>query len=358
MQQHEKSRGWELFLEEAEKGQIPLTHTGSGIKTILLVLVFLILVPRLENNPLSDYFFGFEELENNLHPALQRRLLLFLRETALRKKCKFFLTTHSNVAIDLFANDEAAQILHVTHNREQASVKRVTTYVESKGILDDLAVRASDLLQANSIIWVEGPSDRLYFNRWVRIWSEGNLREGAHYQCVFYGGRLLAHLSAKDPNDDAEDLVKILRVNRNAIVLVDSDKREEGQEINQTKKRILEEVRSSEGMAWVTKGKEVENYIPHQTLTSFLEKQGVPPLGQYQDFADYLNGIEEGKGDKFLRNKVLFAEQIYPHISKEGIDGTLDLAEQVRAACECIRRWNGLPENNIVPLQPHLQVLA
>ena len=50
-----------------------VSHTGSGIKTILLVLVFLYLVPRIERRTLADYVFGFEELENNLHPALQRR---------------------------------------------------------------------------------------------------------------------------------------------------------------------------------------------------------------------------------------------------------------------------------------------
>ena len=33
-------------------------------------------------------------------------------------------------------------------------------------MLNDLDVRASDLLQSNGIIWVEGPSDRIYIKRW------------------------------------------------------------------------------------------------------------------------------------------------------------------------------------------------
>lgn len=35
--------------------------------------------------------------------------------------------------------------------------------------LDDLGVKASDLLQANGIIWVEGPSDRAYIHLKIRV---------------------------------------------------------------------------------------------------------------------------------------------------------------------------------------------
>lgn len=98
------NKEWELFLKEASKGAIALSHTGSGLKTILLVLVFLHLVPHSEHSSLGNFLFGFEELENNLHPSLQRRLLLYLRAKAVERGCTFFVTTHSNVAIDLFAN--------------------------------------------------------------------------------------------------------------------------------------------------------------------------------------------------------------------------------------------------------------
>lgn len=332
---------WEVYLEEAEKVRVPLSHTGSGLKTILLVLAFLHLIPRIESKPLSTYLFGFEELENNLHPALQRRLLLYLRKTAMEKGCAFFLTTHSNVAIDLFANDDKAQILHITHNRKCASVKRVTTYVENKGILDDLDVRASDLLQANGIVWLEGPSDKLYFNRWIELFSEGKLKEGAHYQCVFYGGRLLAHLSASDPDVNPDDAVKILRVNRNAILLVDSDMKKKADSINSTKQRMISETEAFGGMAWLTAGKEIENYIPHNTIASLYGNHNLPPLRRYQDMSSYLDRIKSGEGKKFLRNKVLFAEQVCQHLSKEDVINKLDLGKQIIKACDFICRWNG-----------------
>jgi len=219
---------WEIYLEEKGKGSIPLSRTGSGLKTILLVLIILHLIPHIEKKQLSEYIFCLEELENNLHPALQRRLLIYLRDIALKENCTFFLATHSNVAIDLFSHDKHAQIIHVTHDGEKAEAKAVKTYIEQKGVLDDLDIRASDLLQSNGIVWVEGPSDRLYFNRWIELLTDGELREGTHYQCVLYGGRLLAHLTADEPREVTGEWIEILRVNRNAIMIIDSDKRSKG----------------------------------------------------------------------------------------------------------------------------------
>lgn len=339
VQQLEDER-WELYLEEAEKGTVPLSHTGSGIKTMLLVLAFLHLVPYVEDKPLSSYLFGFEELENNLHPALQRRLLLYLRRVAVERKCTFFLTTHSNITIDLFANDNSSQIIHVTHDQQQAFVRTVTTYVDNKGILDDLDVRASDLLQSNGVVWVEGPSDRLYFNRWIDVFSEGELREGTHYQCVFYGGRLLAHLSASDPDVDEEEAVKVLRVNRNALIIIDSDRRKPRQQINGTKRRIISEIEEVGDMAWVTAGKEVENYIPANALKSLYNTDDLPPLDQYVNFSDYLETVKSGEGARFLRNKVLFAERVIPHFTRSDLEEVLDLKKQMNKACKRINDWN------------------
>lgn len=336
---------WEVYLEEAEKGRVPLSHTGSGLKTILLVLSSLYLVPHLENKSLDGYLFGFEELENNLHPALQRRLLLFLRKIAIKEGCRFFLTTHSNVAIDLFANDDKAQIIHVTHDRHQASVRSVTTYVDNKGILDDLDVRASDLLQSNGVVWLEGPSDRVYFNRWVELYSGGEIREGAHYQCVFDGGRLLAHLSADDPYVDEDEAVKILRVNRNAIVIIDSDRRKPRQKINATKRRIISEIEQVGGMAWVTAGKEVENYVPVCALQRLFPTSDIPPLKQYADIRDCLNAAKAGDGDRFERSKVLFAKKVVPHIDRDGLKSVLDLERKIATAYMHIVGWNGANPN-------------
>jgi putative ATP-dependent endonuclease of OLD family len=332
---------WEVHLEEPVKGRIPLTHTGSGFKTVLLVLVLLYLVPHFENKKVGDYVFALEELENNLHPALQRRLLSYLRAFALKHGCTIFLTTHSNVIIDMFSRDKEAQIVHVTHNGQEASVRAVKTYIEKGAVLDDLDVRASDLLQSNCVVWVEGPSDRLYFNRWIELWTGGELKEGTHYQCMYYGGRLLAHLSADDPEHDAGDGIALLRLNRNAIMLMDSDKKKSADDINATKSRIVAEVNNMGGVSWVTQGREVENYIPSKAVAEIYAKPELKSLGQFEDVAAYLNeNIEVGEGERFERRKPEFAARIRQVLTKDDLSETLDLSAKLNEVCAKIREWN------------------
>lgn len=333
---------WEIYLEEEEKGRIALSESGSGLQTILLVLIFLHLVPAKESKNLDRYCFAFEELENNVHPALQRRLFFYLRDVALRHNTHFFITTHSNVVIDLFSSDPEAQIIHTTHDGKKATASRVEAYVQRKGILDDLDVRASDLLQSNGVVWVEGPSDRLYFNRWIEIWSDGELREGAHYQCVFYGGRLLAHLTANVPEEQRNELIKILLVNRNVMIMIDSDKKNRASRLNNTKKRIRQEIEKIGAICWITKGREVENYIPKAAIAELYNMNSVRQVDKYQSFNDYLDHIKKGEGKKFLSNKVLFAERVCSHLTKENIKPVLDLEDRLNKVCKRIKVWNGV----------------
>lgn len=143
---------WQIYLSEKDKTLVPLINSGSGLKTILLVLLNIHVAPIIDKKPLKNYIFAFEELENNLHPALLRNLLKYLYTTHKENGCLFFLTTHSNVTIDVFSKNEDAQIIHVTHDRKNAQCDTATTYIHNKGILDDLDVRASDLLQSNCVV--------------------------------------------------------------------------------------------------------------------------------------------------------------------------------------------------------------
>lgn len=125
---------WEIYVEENDKGRIALSNCGSGLKTIFLVVAAIEIVPYFTKRKLGDFVFAFEELENNLHPALQRRLLNFIRRRAVEERFTVFLTTHSSAVIDLFSNDGIAQIIHVRHDQESATASPVTTYVEHQGV--------------------------------------------------------------------------------------------------------------------------------------------------------------------------------------------------------------------------------
>ena len=204
----EKSDGtkghWEIYLREDKKGLIPLSKSGSGLKTILLVLLNLLVVPKAkieENRNKSDFVFAFEELENNLHPALLRRLFQYIEKYAINENAHIFLTTHSSTALDFFSLSNNAQIIHVLHDGESARTTTVSAHFDRLRVVYELGAKPSDLLQANGIVWVEGPSDRIYLNRWIDLYSKGRFQEGRDYQCAFYGGALLARTQFKAPEE-------------------------------------------------------------------------------------------------------------------------------------------------------------
>lgn len=332
---------WEVVLREDPKGYIPISMSSSGLKTILLVLSHLYITAK--NISLSKCIFGFEELENNLHPALQRRMFIYLRRFAEANECHFVITTHSSVVIDLFAEDPAAQIVHVTHDGEQATATPVLTYSSRTGVLDDLDVRASDLLQANGIIWVEGPTDMLYVNQWIKVWTEGRLngplREGRDYQCVFYGGALIAHPTAEEPSL-VSHAVEVLRVNRNAAILIDSDRKEEGAGLKPSAERMTQEVTDVGGYAWTTEGREVEHYIPASVYATLFGGQSRGPT-TFKTISDYLSPRRSVDGENFKGNKVGFAQRVVPLLSKEALlESGSDLPERLEQLIAHVDRWN------------------
>lgn len=334
-------KGWEIFLKERSKGRIPVSQSGSGLKTIILVLIHVHLLPQVDNKPLDHTVFAFEELENNLHPSLLRRLLLYLARKQEELGCSFVLTTHSGVMIDWFSRREDAQIIHVAHDGENAVCRNSASYMDNKRILDDLDIRASDILQSNGIVWVEGPSDRIYLKRWIEIWSDGQLQEGTHYQCMPYGGRLLNHFEGLPP-DEVKKGIAILGINRNAAVVIDSDKKRVGKsrriysKISDTKCRIQDEVESVGGFVWITEGKEIENYIPVEVLRRYLDRPRLKPVEKLTPIFE-IDGLK-----KFKKPKAELAIALGPLFEKKSLGRTLDLAKRLDGLCATIRRWNAI----------------
>lgn len=341
---------WEVFLGEEKKGLISLSRSGSGLKTVILVLLNLLVIPEIEKKPRNTFVFAFEELENNVHPALLRRLFQYLEAYAVRENSSIFLTTHSSVALDLFGLSKNAQIIHVTHDGESAKAQTVSAHFDHLGVISELGAKPSDLLQANGIIWVEGPSDCIYLNRWIELYGEGRFQEGRDYQCAFYGGSLLARTQFTSPEDAEAELVNLFRVNPNIIVVCDGDRTAatgEGSRIKARVQRIEAEVRSIPGAhIWITEAKEIESYLPGPVLGKVFELENIPDPGQYEVFFPSEDAKKEGTSfvESHLKRKGVekmdLAVQAAPHMTKELMELRFDLAEQMGLIIEKIRSWN------------------
>ncbi len=327
---------WEIFLEEEHKGEIKLSDCGSGIKTIIFVMVMLYVVPKFREE--NKFIFSFEELENNLHPSLERKLLAHIRDYIENNPDNLlFITTHSNVAIDMFSNNENAQIYRAYNDGKASFIEKAENWNDHNNLLNDLGVRASDVLQSNCIVWLEGPSDRIYFNKWVELFNDGEkLEEGLHYQCVFYGGAILSHYSAEiNPEDD--NFIQMLRINRNAIVMMDSDKSKEADPLKGRVERILQEANNSDStLTWVTDGREIENYLPNHILSKYFVKKVT--IGKFNSFANKFKSLKDV--DSF--DKVKFASKIssLDSYTRSILEDHLNLKEKMDSVIEHIRKCN------------------
>lgn len=340
VQEHD-NQSWEIFLEQSSKGSISLSNSGSGLKTVLLTVAALQGLSELNKGNLSRHIFLLEELENNLHPAMQRRLLAFVDKFINDNDAMAFVTTHSGAVIDMFSRSENAQIIHVVADGEDSAHALVAnTHISRMGIMDDLDIRASDVLQSNGVVWVEGPSDRIYFNRWMELISEGKLVEGVHYQCVFYGGRLLSHLTG-DP-DSSTGGVQILRVARNAMILMDSDRASRDDEINDTKKRLASEIQGVGGLVWISDGREIENYLTPGVFAR-LDPRLSGGIGRYDEIEAFLSGnLESSEARRLIRSKSAFSEIAAALVQRDDIILGSPLEQMLLAARAEIAKWNGM----------------
>jgi hypothetical protein len=286
-----------------------------------------------------------EEPETHLHPTLIRYLMNTLINIARTENKQLFISTHSAALINIAAKDKLKIF--------QSYGTHIDCKPDLGAVLNRMGYMASDILQAKCVIWVEGPSDRSYLNYWIKGIAP-ELLEGTHYSVMFYGGRLLSHLTAEDDDDhNLSDLISLTNLNRHSAILLDSDKDSPNKRINTTKKRIISEFSpSKERYAWVTKGREVENYLDMDKLEAIV-KEVHPSAAKITEKSTWANLLEYKKPrarKSRTANKVKVATH---YVASHAQDySVLDLKLRIQELCEFIKRWNPghTPNAVVVPV--------
>lgn len=310
--------------------RLPLESYGTGVHELIILAIAV--------HSRDDSMFCIEEPEIHLHPRLQKEFLKFLISST---KNKYVLTTHSNA---LLSPSNDVQVTHLWMEDGATRGRAVDTSAKALAVLADLGVQASDLLQANSVVWVEGPSDRIYINHCLQLLAP-ELQEHVDYSIMFYGGSLLSHVSMeRDAELTPDQLVALLRINQNSIIVIDSDREEQTDKINATKARIRRECENNDLLCWITWGREIENYLPATSIIAAYEEITGMPLTElsFHRFDRLEDSLDEAYGEKWRSSwsysdaKPAKARCIVEHITEADIRG--ELAKSLRKLVRAIGR--------------------
>lgn len=247
---------------------------GDGIQQIILLL-FPIYTAR------SNTWVFIEEPETHLHPGLQRIFIetLLKDEFLISKNLTYFFTTHSNHFLDVAIDSKKIGIYQFQKKNNKNFILKKAVKL-NKDILDLLGVNTSSVILANSSVWVEGPTDRRYLSKFLKLYIEQKnldyLKEDIDFAFLEYGGNLIEHYLFDDNFDedisDSEVREKIKSFSlSNKIYLLSDNDNVDNRTAKGKRRKKFETIENINFKYRNTNVVEIENLLPPQVLKIFLQ---------------------------------------------------------------------------------------
>ncbi len=220
-----------------------------------------------------------EEPDCHMHPALQRAVIAEMARIVWSKGLQVFLSTHAMSFQSRFLWNASAPSLDVKFF--EAGAHELHTGIDERRMLDMLGISGGEYGVSNGIIWVEGPSDRIYIKHWLALHcahiGAPLPLEHRDYSFAFHGGAVLAHLGAHGSTTQRLDLS---RLNRNFVVLMDRDD-DIGDDIapekvNAAKQAMLDDIRilnSPSCVGLLTPGYTIESSLPKEFRSTYFKEE-------------------------------------------------------------------------------------
>ena len=130
----------------------PLSECGTGIGQVLAILYAVLASP-------APRTIIIDEPQSYLHPGAAKKLIEILKEFPQHQ---YFIATHS-AEIIAAANPSTIVKLRLEDGETKASMMNAGDIKEQRSLLAELGVSLSDVFGADSILWVEGPTEEQCF---------------------------------------------------------------------------------------------------------------------------------------------------------------------------------------------------
>jgi len=261
---------------DGEKDSRDLYHLGDGIQAII-ILMYKIFVAEA-----NSYIF-IDEPEINLHPGMQRLFLeqIISNPDLTKKNLTYYISTHSNHFLDLTLEKDNISIYSFYSKVDDEGKKKLIIKNVNAGdnsILKNIGVNNSSVFMANSSIWVEGISDRIYVRAFLRSYckhiGKKYPKEDIDFAFFEYAGTNLDHYLFDDiEEDEQEKIIKdinAMSLSNRIFLLADSD----NVRVDSKKgKRLakLENIQSKNFIPEIIRThREIENFLPNNIWENIL----------------------------------------------------------------------------------------
>ena len=247
----DKAVSIDIFAKDNSGTEKTLDKRGSGIRRLLMVAFFQYLAEKRYENR-TNFIFGIEEPENNLHPGLQRELTHSFRQL-VDVGYQIIITSHSPV----FAG--ASPLEDLTLVVREGSVAKSIQYPElnTSEIAEELGVEPADQITGyNACVFVEGQDDIMFWKIVAsKLKEEGYI--GANFEDIKIGFIPVGGSNLKC----WIDIRAMKRLNRRFGVVVDSDRKSQTDNIPQKKLNWKNQCERDDGTFFILRKREIENYL-------------------------------------------------------------------------------------------------
>lgn len=229
--------------------KIPINALPSGWRAFINIIIWL---EKQEKGTICL----IEEPETHLHPKLQRILIENINRIQKEKELQVFIASHSTIFIDPLAWEDNDVALFSSDGY------RITDQIDKVELFSNLGIKPADALQSNGILWVEGPSDRIYIKNWLELYAKKynkkNMIENIHYSFILYGGAVMKYYSSS--NHD----INLTEINKNSLFIIDADLG-----VESYKEKIKGDTKIEK---LITDGYTIEDYLPTEFFNFYFER--------------------------------------------------------------------------------------